>query len=295
MGQGEGSESTGGAIERRAVTAQTAVAGVIGHPVRHSLSPTIHNAALAAVGLDWVYVAWDVPKGSGLEAITGARALGIAGMSVTMPHKEAAAAAADRTSATVSALGAANTLYWQDGALVAESTDGGGFLDALGDEGVSVGGAKVVVLGGGAAARSVAFALAGAGAAKVGIKARRAQAAAEAAALCGPLGHVADDAALLAADIVVNATPVGMAGTDQVGLSALSPEMFNSSMVVVDLVYHPVHTKLLEFAVEAGAHAIDGTGMLLHQAARQFELWTGQEAPLGAMRSALVAELGERW
>jgi len=270
------------------ITAATRVAGVIGDPVRHSLSPNLHNAAYRALGLDWVYVAFAVPDGAAADALTAMRALDLAGLSVTMPHKTAVASLCDTLSPAAAALRSVNTVTPQPGGKVTgESTDGQGFLRALADAGTGAAGRDALVLGAGGAARAVAFALAHDGA-RVAVTARRASAAADAAALAG--GTViawADRAdAAAASDLVVNATPIGMAGEPSLPVPA---EVLGAAHVVVDLVYEPRETPLLAAARARGAATVPGLGMLVHQAALQVERWTGCVAPIDAMRAAVEA------
>jgi shikimate dehydrogenase len=265
------------------------VAGVIGSPVRHSLSPALHNAAFAAAGLDWVYAAFEVAPGDAARALDGMRALGLGGLSVTMPHKADVAAAVDERSDAVAALGAANCVVPAGGGrLRGESTDGDGFLRSLADAGVAVDGKRCVVLGAGGAARAVVLALAGAGAAGVSVVNRTEANAQRAAELAGAVGEVGSAVAVADADLVVNATSVGMG--DGGGLP-LDPAALGAGQVVADLVYQPVQTPLLAAAADAGCTTVDGLGMLLHQAALAFERWTGEPAPLAAMRLALAEQL----
>jgi shikimate dehydrogenase len=273
------------------ITGATRLTGVIGSPVRHSLSPALHNAAFDALGLDWRFLAFDVPAGSGADALVGMRALGIEGLSVTMPHKQAVARAVDVLHTSARALDAVNCVArLADGRLEGRNTDGAGFLDSLGDHGVSVTGRSVVVLGAGGAARAVAVALAEAGADAVVIVARSAAPALQAAALAGPVGRVGTMADIRGVDIVVNATPIGMGS----GELPLDPALLHAGHVVADLVYQPLDTALLGAARSAGASTIDGLGMLVHQAAHAFTVWTGQAAPVAAMRAAAEAELAGR-
>ena len=270
----------------------TRVAAVIGDPVSHSLSPALHNAAYRALGLDWVYVAFPVPAGGAAAAVAAVRALGLAGMSVTMPHKGAAAAACDRLTPTADRLGAVNTITPQGGELVGDSTDGAGLLDALAaDPGWSAAGRACCLLGTGGAARSVALALAEAGAATVTVVGKRPAAAAATAAMAGHAGRVGSAEAVAGAELVVNATPVGMAGgPDPGGLPlGLDPERLGPGQLVVDLVYWPSETPLLRAAAARGATVRDGSGMLVHQAARQVEAWVGSPAPVAVMAAALAA------
>lgn len=271
----------------------TRVAAVIGDPVGHSLSPAIHNAAFAAVELDWVFVALPVPAGSGADAVRGAAALGMAGLSVTMPHKAAAARAVDLAGDAARLLGAVNCVSFDRGVAVGHNTDGAGFLDALRiDEGFDPAGATAVVLGAGGAARAVVLALAEAGAAAVTVVNRTAERGAEAAALAGPVGRVGLAEDVADADLVVNATPLGMRGGEQPDASPVRPELLGSGQLVVDLVYEPQVTPFLRAARERGAVAVGGVGMLVHQAAHAFRIWTGQEPPLGVMSAAVISRLG---
>ncbi len=271
------------------VTGETRLAGVIGWPVRHSRSPAIHNAAYAALGLDWTYLALPVVPGAVPAALAGARALGIEGLSVTMPHKSAVAAAVDELTADAAALGAVNSVRNLDGRLVGDNTDGGGFVDSLRvDEGIDPAGATCVVVGAGGAARAVVRALAVAGADRVAVVNRSRDRAEAAAALAGDVGSTVDDvaAALAAADLVVQATPLGMGDDDRVAFDVAA---LGEGAVVVDLVYHPEVTPTLAAAAGRGLRTVGGLGMLVHQAARQVRSWTGRDAPVEAMLAAARA------
>lgn len=275
----------------RPISGTTRVAGVIGSPVRHSLSPSIHNAAFAACGIDWRYLAFEVAPGEGAAAIRAMRTLGLGGLSVTMPHKADVAAAVDRCTPEAAALTAVNCVVPEGAELVGHNTDGGGFLASLAEEGVTVAGRRVVVLGGGGAARAVVAALAGAGAADVAVVNRTPERARVAAALAGPAGRVAPPGAAAGAELVVNATSVGMGAGQGV---PIDPDLLRPGQVVVDLVYEPERTPLLVAAAERGAHPVGGIGMLVHQAALAFRLWTGLDAPLAAMAEAARSALAER-
>lgn len=291
------------------LTAATRVAGVIGDPIRHSLSPVLHNAAFAALALDWVYVAFHVAEGEGKGAVDAMRTLDLAGLSVTMPHKADAARAVDRLGPVAAALGVVNTVSWSGhgpGAeLVGESTDGAGFVDSLHDDGLDPAGKTCAVLGAGGAARAVTLALATAGAAAVTVVARRPDQAESAASLGGPAGRAAAPGSLRQvlgeADVVVNATPVGMRGEAGVGRAAvgglpfdLDPAWIRPEHFVADLVYAPAATPLLVVARNRGAARSNGLGMLIHQAARQVELWTGRTPPLDAMSAAAIGALARQ-
>lgn len=293
------------------MTGATRLAAVIGHPVRHSLSPVLHNAAFAALALDWVYVALPVRAGDGGRAVAAMAALGIEGLNVTMPHKAAVAEAVDRRTPTAARLGAVNTVVRSADGLLGESTDGEGFVTALRvDEGFDPVGARCLVVGAGGAARAVVLALAEAGATEVVVVARREAAAAAAAALAGPAGRVGVAEEADGCGLVVNATPLGMdavvvelpgAGPQAAGGAPVAaaylpvPEgCLGPGQVVADLVYQPIRTPFVEAARARGAVAVNGLGMLIHQAALSFRLWTGEDPPLEVLSAAALAELSRR-
>ncbi len=256
---------------------------MIGDPIRHSRSPAIHNAAFAAAGLDWVFVAFEVPEGSGRAAVKAVHNLGLGGMSVTMPHKQDAAWACDELTREATALGVVNTVVLTErGRLLGASTDGEGFLRAVRDEGVDPGACSALVLGAGGAARAITLALGAAGA-RVTVAARRMDAAESAAGLTAGAETVLLSACDPGAfDLVVNATPLGMQGED----GPIDANRLNPGQFVVDTVYHPMETPFLAAARARGVRCTNGLGMLVHQAALAFELWTGVDAPIDAMRAA---------
>jgi shikimate dehydrogenase len=281
---------------RRPISGSTRVVGVIGWPVDHSLSPAIHNAAFAALDLDWAYVPLPVPPGSLRAAADGLVGLGMRGANVTMPHKTESAGLADELSEEARRLDAVNTFaVVGDGVLEGHNTDASGFDRFLRrDAGFDPAGRRALVYGAGGAARAVALALATGGVATIEVAVRdRDRAAPLLAAVDGTDADVrivdleaAPDAR---PDLLVNATPVG---TD--GASALPTPPLGPGVQVVDLLYRPAVTPLLAAARDAGADAHGGLGMLLHQAALSFELWTGSPAPLDVMSAAALAAVGER-
>jgi shikimate dehydrogenase len=274
-------------------SAATTVVGVIGDPVAHSLSPLLHNTAFIALGLDWVSVGFRVPAGSAAEALVGMRALGLAGLSVTMPHKTAVAALVDRCSRVARTLGAVNCVTRQAGALVGDNTDGEGFVASLRrGAGFEPEGARCLVVGAGGAARAVVLALAEAGAAQVVVVNRDPRKAEAAATLAGEVGRVGRPDEASQADLVVNATPVGMADSSSASASPLVPAtLLGPGQVAADLVYHPLRTEWLAAADANGATVVSGLGMLVHQAAAQLRRWTGLEPPVGAMWQAATRAL----
>jgi shikimate dehydrogenase len=270
------------------------VAALIGSPVEHSLSPVIHQAAFDAAGVDWRYVAFDVPAGHSGEALAAMRSLGIVGLSVTTPHKEHVADAVDGLAPAAAALRSVNTVVAEvDGRLVGHSTDGQGFIAALHADGVDVCGMHVAVIGAGGAARSLVAALDHAGAATIVVANRTPGKIGPVVALAPLTARpVGDDVAaeLKAAELIVNATSVGFDSTDlPIDSAVLHPEH-----LVADLVYHPRDTGLLRAARDAGARTFDGLGMLVHQAALQQQLWLGHLPDVSVMRAAAEAELARR-
>jgi shikimate dehydrogenase len=279
----------------RPISGATLLAGVIGDPVRHSLSPTLHNAAYAALGVDARYVAFPVEAGHVPEVLAGARSLGMLGLSVTTPHKDAAARACDQRSDVVERLGAANCIVLTSGVAVGESTDGDGLLDDLREAlAFDVAGRDCAVIGAGGAGRAVALAFGDAGAATVAVTNRSPAPAARAAALAGAVGRVIGPDELGEFDLVVNATSIGLLAPAQSGQEdpgALLAARVRPGQVVVDLVYHPAHTRFLLEAEYRGAIVRNGLGMLVHQAARQVKHFTGFDAPLEVMWHAVAPPL----
>jgi shikimate dehydrogenase len=281
------------------ITAATRAAGVIGQPIRHSLSPAIFNAAFEASGLDWAYLAFEVPEGAAGLAMAGMRSLGLDGLSVTMPHKAAVIDGLDELAPEAEALGAVNCIARVGSLLVGHNTDGAGFVDSLLlDEGIDVAGLRVAVIGAGGAGRAVARSLGEAGAADVVIVNRSPEPAARAASLAGAAGIVGTPADISTAEIVVNATPLGMGVVVTTSGAAeplpVDPERLRDGQVIVDLVYHPAVTPLLATARDRGLRTVNGLGMLIHQAAHAFRLWTSEEAPLEAMSAAAMSSLLHR-
>lgn len=274
-----------------ALRGSTRLAAVIGSPVRHSRSPILVNAAFASAGLDWAFVALEVAPGDGAAAIDAMRVLGLGGLSVTMPHKHDVIGALDRVSPDAEVLGAVNCVAWEGDHLVGHNTDGGGLLDALAaDQGLRPEGLRCAVVGAGGAARSVIRSLATAGAAEVVVVNRTPERAEAAAALAGPVGRVGATDAVRDAELVINATSVGMgAAPDDLDSTPIAADLLRPGQTVVDLVYLPVQTPLLRLAARAGATPVDGIGMLVHQAARSVALWTGAEPDIAVMDAAARA------
>ena len=269
-------------------------AGVIGFPVRHSLSPAICQAAFDELGLDWIYAAFEVAPGEAAQALDHMRNRGMAGLSVTMPHKADAAAAADELSPAAAALGVVNCVGRDGDRLIGHNTDGAGFCDALRADGLELANIGCAVLGAGGAARAVVAELARRGAAEVAVIARRPDRAASAAKLAGSVGTVASPGDVSRFRLVVNATPVGMAETEGAGSLPLDPGLLHPGQHVAELVYNPLRTPLLAECQRRGVPASTGVGMLVHQAAHAVRIWTGSEPPTDAMTAAATAALASR-
>lgn len=270
------------------------VATILGWPLEHTLSPDIHNAAFRALELEWNYEKWPVSPRRLRRAIGKFRdGDEFVGANVTMPHKEKVVAYLDETSGDAAGIGAVNTIQKLGPKLVGHNTDVDGFREFLsGDAGYDASGKRALVLGAGGAARAVVRALGELGAAEVGVAARRPQKGAEVANLVPAMrtatvawpdvaGHARD------VDLVVNATPLGMHDENPVPDAG-----WHDGQVVVDLVYRPPVTPLMTAARAGGAVAWGGLGMLIHQAAASFRIWTGQDPPLETMSAAALHALG---
>ena len=251
---------------------------MLGHPVAHSRSPAMHNAAFADLGLDWHYVKLPVPPELFEETVRALPGSGYRGANVTIPHKLAALSVADRASAAARAIGAANTLTFSDEGIDAENTDAGGFLAALGGP---VQGKRALVLGAGGAARAVVWALVEAGAAEVSIWNRTPERADELAATF----HARAVHAPEAADIVVNSTSVGL-HEGSLPLEGLEPPP-----VAVEMVYGSDDAPFTQWARAGGSRLVDGIEILVRQGALSFARWTGHEPSLDVMRSAARGEI----
>lgn len=278
------------------ITGQTKLFGIFGHPVAHTLSPFMHNAAFDAVGLPYRYVPFEVPPDRLEGAVKGILPLGIRGVNVTIPHKEAILPFLDQVDEEAKMIGAVNTVEVISGRLIGHNTDGRGFLESLFEMKVALSGKRVILLGAGGAARAVAAVLAQQSIAEMVIVARtaaRGKALADRLAAISPGLKVslrgADWSSPLPADpdrstLLINTTPLGMKQEDPLPFPI---HLIDSRWSVADLIYRPAETALLAAAKRAGSQVIPGLGMLLHQGVLAFEIWTGQKAPLSVMRQAL--------
>lgn len=283
------------------IMGHTQLVGVIGWPIEHSLSPAMHNAAFATLGLDWCYVPFGVPPERLSEAVRGLQALGVRGANATVPHKEALLPLVDELTPEAEAIGAVNTLLFRPGGILGHNTDAAGFLRALHEAGFDPTGCTALVLGSGGAARSVVYALARVGARIILLNRTVERAEALAAALRGRVPQADLSTGPLAleviaqhmgnVDLVVNATTLGM--HPHVEASPWPAQLpFPHKAFCYDLVYTPRETAFIRQARHAGAHAASGLGMLVHQGAEAFALWTGIQPPVGVMRAACEEILG---
>ena len=285
------------------ISGTTTLLGLIGTPVEHSKSPAMYNHCFQKFGLDWAYLAFDIPQEKAGDAVQAIRTLGMRGANVTMPCKNAVIPYLDRLTPAAEAIQAVNTIVNENGTLVGHNTDGCGYTQNLRRSGVEVKGKKIVLLGGGGAASAIAIQAALEGAAEIAVFNRKdafwprvekgLQAIAQAAPGCAiTLSDLQDREALhqaiLRCDILSNATRVGMAPyEDQSNITDLS--WFRPDLIVTDVVYAPPQTRMLREAQAAGCLTCDGLGMLLCQGAEAFRLYSGMEMPVEEIRALLYA------
>jgi shikimate dehydrogenase len=279
----------------------TKIIAIIGDPVERSLSPAMHNAAFEALDLDYAYMALRVPQGALDGAIATARVLKMAGMNVTHPHKIKILSLLDKLDESAKLVGAVNTVKNNRGRLIGYNTDGAGAVRALESEAGELAGRRVLLLGAGGAARAIAFSLVKEGA-ELNIANRTTSRAKElSAAIKRSLGtnvgiinlnrkEVVET--IKNTDIIINATTIGM--HPNVNRTLLTADVMHKGLIVNDIVYEPLQTRLLTEAKKAGARTVTGLGMLIHQAALSFEIWTGRRAPIKVMTAAAKREL-RRW
>lgn len=271
---------------------------LIGDPVERSLSPAMHNAAFSTLGLNYVYLALRVPRAALADAVSGARTLNMVGMNVTHPHKINILGLLDELDELASMVGAVNTIKNDGGRLVGYNTDGAGAVRALESEVGKLAGRKALLLGAGGAARAIAFSLVRRGV-KLTIANRTASKALELAAAI-KRGVEVDvkqvgisrrelTKAIKQVDILINATTVGM--YPNINRTLVTAKMMHRGLIVNDIVYEPLQTRLLREAKKAGARTVTGLGMLVHQGALSLEIWAGKQAPVKVMAAAAKREL----
>lgn len=282
---------------------ETKLTGIIGHPLTYTLSPAMHNAVFEHLGMNFVYVPLVVSPENLFQALEGVKGLGFVGLNVTMPYKESVLPYVDDIASYARMVGAVNTIHIRDGSLVGYNTDGRGFISSLEqDAAFDPSGKKVVILGAGGGARSVAVSLCLAKAAQITIINRtseRAHALVE--TITANFAHCATDVlapdgngvkkAVAGANLVVNTLPVGLDAAVEVP-QAIS--FVTSKQLVYDIVYKPEETPTLKAAKAKGAKCQNGLGMLVHQGASAFEIWTGRTPPLDVMLAAAHEALSDK-
>ena len=272
------------------IDGQTRVVGIIGDPVQHSLSPQMHNAAFKHLKLNFVYIPFHVKPEEVGEAIRGMKALGVVGLNVTVPHKIEVMKYLDEITQDAAAIGAVNTICVKGNGLVGDNTDGQGFVRSLvEDEGVTIASKNVVILGSGGSARAIGYALLKEGASRLIFCNRTVSRAEEMArsfqsqgVFVAGMGVIDGADEITRADILINTTSAGMKQGDPL---LIDPMWIRAGQVVYDIIYSPPETPLLQAAKARGARAINGLGMLIHQGALAFEIWTGCSAPVEVMRN----------
>jgi len=272
---------------------------VLGDPIGHSMSPVMHNAAFRALGMPDRYHAFRVRQQDLRDAIYGAKALGFGGLNLTIPLKEEALKYVD-PDPIAARIGAVNTIDFADG-IQGYNTDGIGAMRALEDVGVGVAGKNILIIGAGGASRAIAFQFAYSGgeitianrteerADKLARDLRTGLEELDRSSHVRSIGLDRVASEIADADILINATSIGM--YPDVDASPVSPDLLRPELVVFDIVYNPLHTRLLSEAEQRGAIAIGGVRMLVHQGAEAFRIWTGREPPVDVMFEAVVQEL----
>ncbi|TET17459.1 MAG: shikimate dehydrogenase [Dehalococcoidia bacterium] len=287
----------------RVISGKTRICGIIGDPIEHTMSPVMHNAAFNQLGIDYLYVPFRVRKEELGKAIGGMRALNIRGLNVTIPHKVAVIPFLDELDPLAEKINAVNTIANDEGILTGYNTDATGFLQALLDREVELEGKNMVILGAGGASRAISFILAERGAHLIILnRLLELDWAEELASRISQIFTKEVEALELTdenlvkvlekADILVNATSVGMSpNVDEIPVPA---NLLKPSLIVFDIVYNPIKTRLLREAEAAGAETIGGLDMLVWQGALAFEKWTGLKAPVELMKKEAIKVLEGR-
>ncbi len=284
-------------MAKKEITGKTRICALIGDPVEHTMSPVMHNAAFKKMKLDYIYIPFRVAPEQLAEAVAGLRALNVSGFNVTIPHKVSIIPLLDGLDPLAEKIGAVNTVVNRDGELRGYNTDAEGFLRALQEGGVEPGGKNIVVLGAGGASRAITYLLAEKNATLTILNRQLELDWAEVIAEIikedfGRLVRVLElcdkylAEALEKADVLVNATSVGMSPADDE--SPVPAALLKQNLVVFDVVYNPIVTRLLREAEAAGAQTISGIDMLAWQGALAFEQWTGHTAPIALMRKEAI-------
>lgn len=280
------------------VTGETKVIGIFGYPVSHSLSPLMQNAAIEALGLNYIYIPFEVKPEELERAVNGIRALGITGVNVTVPHKEAVIPFLDEADEDAKLIGAANTILNKNGRLIGYNTDSPGYIRSLReDAGFDPKGKSIIVIGAGGAAMGIIAGLFSHDASEI-IMANRTIEKAEQIRVnyteryrhksiqikTAPLSYLKDPRILSSVDLIVNTTSMGLEGmAPDVDFASTSPHV-----LISDIVYKPAVTPFLKQAQDAGRKTLGGLGMLIYQGAISLEIWTSQKAPIDVMKNSLM-------
>lgn len=281
------------------------ILGIIGYPIGHTLSPLMHNTAIKQLGIDYIYLPFEVKKENIRIAIGGLKGLGIKGINVTIPHKESVIPYLDSLDEDARLIGAVNTIKLDGDKLNGYNTDGRGFSESLKrDAHENVKGRSIVILGAGGAARAIAIQITLEGAERIIIANRTIERGEKLAgyinarckvqnAKCNVKTVSLEDNSLVEyfreADIIINTTPVGMKGYDQ---PLFAYDYISDRHLVCDIVYKPLKTELLKEADKRGARTLNGLGMLVYQGSLSFKIWTGYEMPVEVVKKILIEELG---
>lgn len=279
------------------IIGKTKIIGIFGHPIEHTMSPYMHNSAFEALGLHYCYIPFDIDPKDLEICVRSVIPLGIKGVNITIPFKTQVIPYLDEMNSDAKLIGAVNTIETREGRLIGHNTDGKGFINAFNEEiGIQISERRFVIIGAGGAARAVAFALAAEGAKTIIIVNRtllKGKRLAEDLLKNFPslkvpaLGLDPNKISnlIIDGDIIINTTSVGMKRSDP---SIILPDALRPSMVVCDLIYNPPETPLLRIAKNIGIRYMNGLGMLIHQGALSFEIWTGLPAPVDIMKEALM-------
>jgi len=286
-------------LNNQNIGARTNILCVIGHPIEHSMSPVMHNAALNDLSLDYVYLAFDVPPPDLEKAILGYKKGNVKGINVTIPHKEAIIHYLDELDTLSKQIGAVNTVKNEGGVLLGRNTDALGAKQALIDAGFKIKGKKALILGAGGAARAVSFALTE----KIeeiiicnrteerAIKlAKELQDKTKIKATGKDMSEKTLRTLVYSVDILINTTPIGM--YPEIDISPISKDLLNENLFVFDIIYNPLQTQLLKDAKEIGSKTLNGLDMFINQGALAFEWWTGKKPNVKLMKEKIIEELG---
>ena len=288
-------------LNKNFISAHTKILCIIGHPISHTMSPLMHNIALNDLNLDYVYVAFDVTPKNLRNALNGIRALNIRGINVTIPHKETVLSYLDSIDPIAQKIRAVNTIKLEDGRIYGKNTDAEGFIRAIEDANIDISEMDVLLLGSGGAAKAVSYALIQK-ISKLTILNRTKPKATELAnklkkeseipIFTKKLEETTINDEIQKVDLVINATPVGMYPSQQE--SILSSNMLHQDLIVFDLIYNPIETKLIKDARKVGCKTINGLDMLISQGALAFEWWTDKKPNTNLMKKKVIEFLSEK-